>query len=257
MLRDRQSAQRTSSPRSASHKFSPSSLPHMLRRLIHFPHFTGDEILGTEPLLNWKVMRVWCQSAARDTGKQTRGLQIGPWTAGPLGAVTIKSAPESAFSSLPFVYFTLFLFSSNWGHSKTWVASYPSELFISGVLPKSLEVRWKNRTPHKTLKKASCFNILRGNWIRVFVKRALVSDWRTMKWHRQSSGSFYCPFLPFFRGFGLLSLRGIHGKLCLETKHKQVVTCYFRIWHNTAAALRSEICWDGGGGKWERRVIEP
>lgn len=65
-----------------------------------------------------------------------------------------------------------------------------------------------------------------------------------MKWHRQSSGSFYCPFLPFFPcWFGLLS----HGKLCLETKHKQVVTCYFRIWHGTAADLGSKLWLDRGG----------
>lgn len=142
-------------------------------------------------------------------------LKIGPWTVVPLSAVTIKSAPESVFSSLPFVYFMLFLFSFKWGHSKTWVASYPSELFISGILPKSLEVCWKNRTPHKTLKKASCFNILRGNWIRLFVKRALVSDLKTMKWDKQSSGAFYCPFLTFFNWFRPCILRReLYSKLC-------------------------------------------
>lgn len=97
MLRDRQSARRTSSPHPASHKFSPSSAPHMLQSLIHFPHFSGDEILCTEPRLNWKVMRARCQSAARDTGKLTGGPKIGPCTGAPSGLLQNSLLPGAYF----------------------------------------------------------------------------------------------------------------------------------------------------------------
>lgn len=133
------------------------------------------------------------------------------------------------------LFISLFLFSFKWGHSKTWVASYPSELFISGILPKSLEVCCKNRTPHKSLKKASCFNILGGGaWIRLFVKRALVLDWRTMKCERQSSAAFYCDCaLTYFDRFGRYIQGYINSELCSETKHKQAaVACYFRVWRS-------------------------
>lgn len=62
--------------------------------------------------------------------KTNQGIENRAVHSGPLSAVMIKSALKSIFSSLLFVYFTLFLFSFKWGHSKTWVASYPLELFF-------------------------------------------------------------------------------------------------------------------------------
>lgn len=161
-----------------------------------------------------------CSTRHRKTDQGTENRAV---DRGPLGAVTVNPVPESAFSSLPFVYFTLFLFSFKWGHCKTRIACYPSEPFISGILPKSLEVCWKNRTPHKTLKKASCFNILRGNWIRLLVKGALVLDLRTMKWDRQSSGSLYCPSLPFSVDLDHFHWRAIYTVNCvLQAKESNV-----------------------------------
>ncbi len=49
-----------------------------------------------------------CSARERKTDKGTENRAM---DGGPLSAATIKSAPESTFSSLPFVYFTLFLFS--------------------------------------------------------------------------------------------------------------------------------------------------
>lgn len=65
--RDRRSAQRTSSPRPASHKLSSLSLALMLRPLIHFPHFGGNEIVSAEMCHNWQQIKLWCQKAQRNT----------------------------------------------------------------------------------------------------------------------------------------------------------------------------------------------
>lgn len=174
-------------------------------------------------------MRVLSKCSTRHR-KTDRGIENRAGHRGPVSAVTVKSAPGSAFSSLPFVHFTLFLFSFKWGHCKTWIACYPSEPFISGVLLKSLEVCWKNRTPHKTLKKASCFNIHRGNWIRLLVKRALVLDLETMNGTDKVQDHLFA----FFRWFRNPLLKdALYSRLFPEKKkHKQcvVVTHYSAVW---------------------------
>lgn len=107
-------------------------------------------------------------------GKADRRSEKRAVVSGPLCTFPIKSAPENTSKSAICLFhvFFFFFFSFTRGHNKSFLLPQNS-LFQAYY---SSRWRYAGKTGHtiKPLQKASCFNILGGNWISLFVKRALV-----------------------------------------------------------------------------------
>ena len=171
------------------------------------------------------------KSAHRGDKKKKGGVSGGPQSVATIGIGSRRHMYGSICHSSISCYF---LFSFKWRHSKTWVASYPSELFISDILPKSLEVCWKNRTLNKTLKGASCFNILGGGGTE---SNSVLKDHLCLtegQWN--GTGKVQDHFIvPFPVDSGHCASGGLY------TVNKQASGSYFWTWHNTAALRGGRI----------------